>query len=39
MRYFVSPVLSRPLEQSIVAQLAEQLSRQASRILTVALKR
>lgn len=26
MRYFVSPVRSRPLEQSFVAQLVEQLA-------------
>ena len=37
MRYFVSPVRSRPLEQSIVAQLVEQLA--AMRILTIALKK
>jgi hypothetical protein len=35
MRYFVSPVRSRSLEKSIVAQLVEQ----CKRILTIALKK
>jgi len=35
--YFVSPVRSRPMEQSIVAQLVEQFVLFAQHILTIAL--